>query len=183
MLSMSGTRAQLWVTVIAAVGVGSIMAAAVGWMSSKAVAISNHRQNWINALRDDLVAFFKGIDEMNHIVPALFDSRDDNAVFEEKKHEARIAALMVYRRLLLLLNIDDPLHNALIEKLNALLTIEGVVEDSHRIDAAIETARRVLKHEWEKTKYGMLARPITLAKKMWRQLELAVGGSRSPKRC
>lgn len=61
--SMSfATSAPLWVALVAALGIGSIMAAVLGWFGSKAVAISNHRQNWINALRDDIVAYLKAIE-------------------------------------------------------------------------------------------------------------------------
>jgi hypothetical protein len=48
-----------WLQLLAAFGFGSIVAALLGWFGAKAVAISNHRQNWINALRDDLVAYLR----------------------------------------------------------------------------------------------------------------------------
>lgn len=54
-----------FIALIAAIGIGSIIAAIVGWWSAKAVAISNHRQNWINALRDDLVTFLKEVDVLH----------------------------------------------------------------------------------------------------------------------
>jgi hypothetical protein len=54
----SGTSG--WITLLAGLGIGSVVAALVSWWSTKAVTISNHRQNWINALRDDLVTIPKG---------------------------------------------------------------------------------------------------------------------------
>ena len=45
----SGRKMQSILSVIAVIGVGSIVAAFIGWR----VAISNHRQYWINALSED----------------------------------------------------------------------------------------------------------------------------------
>jgi hypothetical protein len=54
-----------WIQLFAAFGFGSILAALLGWFGAKAVAISYHRQNWINSLRDDLVNFLKEIDVLH----------------------------------------------------------------------------------------------------------------------
>ena len=49
-----------FISLIAAVGVGTVISALVGHL----VAVSNHRQAWINALRDDLAEFSKALEAM-----------------------------------------------------------------------------------------------------------------------
>jgi hypothetical protein len=46
------------IAIISAIGFGSIVAAVVGWYG----VISNHRQAWINALRDDLAMFLRELE-------------------------------------------------------------------------------------------------------------------------
>ena len=53
---------MVWIALIAALGIGLVLASVVGWWSAKAVAISNHRQNWIYALRDDILTYLKEIE-------------------------------------------------------------------------------------------------------------------------
>jgi hypothetical protein len=50
------------IALLAGIGVGSIAAALIGWF----VAISGHRQAWINSLRDDLASFLMQLDAMDH---------------------------------------------------------------------------------------------------------------------
>lgn len=51
---------KTFIALIAAIGVGSIISAFIGHH----VAISNHRQAWINALRDDIAEFIKLLERM-----------------------------------------------------------------------------------------------------------------------
>jgi hypothetical protein len=95
--------ATSWITLIAAFGVGSVMASFVGWWSAKAVAISNHRQNWINALRDDLVSYLNEIEIVHY---RLTQTSRNGATTDDldRLQDARRAALAAYRRILLRLN-------------------------------------------------------------------------------
>jgi len=63
--TMSSVTPNTWVAFLAAVGIGTIIAAFLGLLGVKAVAISYHRQNWINALREDLALYLKEIDMMH----------------------------------------------------------------------------------------------------------------------
>ena len=142
-----------WIQLIAAFGVGSILAAIVGWWSAKAVAISNHRQNWINALRDDIATFLKEIDLLHFRVAKMARSGDTDDL--EKQQDLRASALLVYRRIRLRLNMTETPSVKLAEALNALMTIDSTVADADRVEAVIQASGIVLKQEWAVTKYGM----------------------------
>jgi hypothetical protein len=162
--------ASPWLALFAAVGIGTVIAAIVGWFGSKAVAISNHRQNWINALRDDLVTYLKEIDAAHYVAPKVGGSGGQPSTTEdvESLHDTRDAALLVYRRILLRLNMTEKLHIELAERLKDLLIVKNTTADSHRIDEVVILARQVLKYEWAVTKYGVFTTPILWIKTLWR---------------
>lgn len=137
-----------FIALLAAVSVGTIIAAFVGHFT----AISNFRQAWINALRDDLAEFFKALEELNYI---MRDYLKDSVKFEEKRREARIAALSIYERIRLRLNKDEGKHIQLENKLGEFLNepLGEILADRNKINEAVDLARRVLKCEWETTKY------------------------------
>jgi hypothetical protein len=167
----SGTQ-NIWVPFLAAVGIGTIIAAVVGLLGSKAVAISHHRQNWIDALREDVVLYLKEIEVMHFRLSKLFGQLGEPATTEdlERQQETRNDALLVYRRILLRLNMMEPSHILLERKLKDLHMVQSKVLESNRVDAVIIAARQLLKHEWEVTKYGVLTSPIVGFKDVWRGL-------------
>jgi hypothetical protein len=134
-----------WITLLGTLGVGTLVASVLTRWS----VISNLRQNWINAIRDDLAVYLKEIDAVNY-------RRLTNDV--EKKEEARQAAMLVYRRIILRLNLTEQPHINLAESLKGLLNTESPTADSDHIDIALIRARRILKQEWRVTKYGVFAR-------------------------
>jgi hypothetical protein len=145
-----------WIPLIAAFGVGSVVAAIVGLVSAKAVAISNHRQNWINALRDDIAAFLKEVDVLHFMMSKLFRgpaTTDDL----EKQQDARASAMLVYRRIRMRLNMTETPSVKLAEALDALMTIDSPVAHPDRMEAVIKASGIVLKREWAVTKYGIFA--------------------------
>lgn len=99
-----------FIAFVAAIGVGTIISALVGHL----VAISNHRQDWINALRDDLAEFFKALEAMGD---AVSDYMRDSEKFNDKRREARIALLLIFERIRLQLNRTEDLHIQLEKKL------------------------------------------------------------------
>lgn len=143
-----------WVIpLIAALGIGSFLSAMVG----KAVAISNHRQNWIDALRDDLVSFLKEVDVLHFRMAKILGpggTTDDL----EKQQDARNAAMMAYRRVLMRLNMTEELHVNLAHGLRALMTVSTTTADENKINAVVNASREVLKYEWAVAKYGMWLR-------------------------
>jgi hypothetical protein len=54
--------ASTWIALFAAIGFGTVVAAVLSRWS----VISNHRQNWINALRD-LVEYLKQVDVIHAV--------------------------------------------------------------------------------------------------------------------
>jgi len=108
-----------WLQLIAAFDLGSIVAALLGWFGAKAVAISNHRQNWINALRDDLVNYLKEVDALHFRVAKLLKGGDVQDL--EKQQDSRNAAMLAYRRVLMRLKMTETLHVNLADRLNELM--------------------------------------------------------------
>jgi predicted amino acid racemase len=163
---MSSATPNLWIALIAAVGIGSIVSAVVGWVSAKAVTISNHRQNWINALRDDLVAYLREIDTMHYRMAKVLGEIGGPGTIEdlERQQENRAAALLVYRRILLRLNTTEDQHVQLAKKLKGLLVLRTRTTDTQQVDDVVSLARQVLKHEWAVTKYGMFTKPVVSIK-------------------
>jgi hypothetical protein len=150
-----------WVQFFAAFGFGTIVAA----LLSRAVAIAGFRQKWIDALRDDLVAFMKEIDVL-HFRLKMMETRGEVADLE-KQQEARNAALLAYRRVLMRLNMTEELHVNLMRRMKELTTINSNVADAKKVDAVVNASREVLKYEWAVAKYGIFL-PI-MAPKQWRK--------------
>ncbi len=158
-MTATATNSVSWIPIIAAIGVGSIVAALVGWLSAKTVAISNNRQNWINALREDIATFLKEIDLL-HLRLSQMHREGATTDDLDSKTEVRAAALLLYRRIRMRLNMTETSSKALREALDALMTIDSSVADTARIEAVLQASSVVFRQEWAVTKYGMLARPL-----------------------
>lgn len=163
-----------WVQLIAAFGIGTIIAAVFGWWGARAVAISNHRQNWINALRDDITEFLKHLDILRIVVPEMMraETLERHEASNQKKDEARIGLLIAYRRTMMRLNMTEARHVKLANLLTGIVStplLTGAANANatvEQVNQVLEAARVVLKYEWDVAKYGMFARPIR-AFKSW----------------
>jgi hypothetical protein len=153
---------QFIFSIIAVLGVGSIVAAVISWF----VAISNHRQAWINALREDIATYLKELEFMYH--PSDILHGDGNRTLEQIKRETHAAAQFTYWRIVMRLNRSESMHIELREKLDELMKAGGEGPDGGKIEKAIDLARQVLKQEWEVTKYGVFAPVAIRLKKWWR---------------
>ena len=131
-----------WATLIAGIGIGTIVAALVAARMTKAVAIAGHRQAWINALRDHLSDYFHMIDRLS-AARKRHDTGGPAAVAE-----ARQTAKKEYRQILLRLNAGEKQHQALSQLLLGLLDDTDEVQ----LEKAMLSSRSVLKREWEVTK-------------------------------
>jgi hypothetical protein len=140
-----------FIALVAAIGVGTIISAFVGLWG----AISNHRQAWIDALRDDLATYFKELEQMHHVIDDLHSTPAKTT--EKKKRDARVAILFVYWRIVMRLNRTEKMHVELRQKLDALMRISTKIPDREKIEDALDLARRILKREWEVTKWGPFA--------------------------
>jgi hypothetical protein len=144
-----------------------LIAAITAALITRSVMISNHRQEWINGLREDLAAFFAGIDLIQFSAATL--SQDETASKPEEQ-KARNEALLAYRKILMRLNINETLHQQLEKSLESLL--QGKTANQHELTATVTLARTVLKREWEVTKYGPFTEPI-IKFKTWYRLKKA----------
>jgi hypothetical protein len=134
---------------LAALGVGSIVAA---WIGHR-VSISNHRQAWINGLRDDIAQFMKELEAMHYAIDDLW-GKAAGGEFEKRRREVRVAILFVYWRIVLRLNRAEQMHIDLKEKLDALLVVTERVPNREKVEATVDLARCILKREWNVTKLG-----------------------------
>ncbi len=140
-----------WTAILAfltAIGAGAIIAAIVAHLTT----ISNFRQAWINALREDLAEFFKSLDAMNY---ANQDFMKDSEQNTEKRRAARLTVLFLYERIRLRLNRLETPHIELETKLRAFLDnpLGQMLADRSKIDETADLARRILKTEWDVVKY------------------------------
>ena len=158
-----------WLTLFVGFGIGTFLGSLVSWFSAKAVTISNHRQNWINALRDDLVVYLKEVESVyNQSARMPSSSEEVGADDMEKLRAATESAWLVYRRILLRLNMTEAAHIELANMLHGLMTQGGPYADKLAIDRVVDLARRVLKQEWAVTKYGVFTKPVVAIKKIAR---------------
>jgi hypothetical protein len=141
-----------------------LIAAVTAALIARSVMTSNHRQAWINGLRDDLASFFTAID-------LIHQTNDPAKSVEQQK--ARNEAMLAYRKILMRLNMNEPLHQQLDESLESLLATVGEITNQNDLTAAVKLARIILKREWEVTKYGLLAGPLTQLKAHWRRKYLS----------
>jgi len=143
-------------SIVAVLGVGSIVAGLISWR----VAISNHRQAWINALRDDLSTFLRELEMMHYAIGSLFSAKSDDGTLEKQKQDARVAILFTYWRIVLRLNRIGRMHIDLRQKLNELMVVTEKTPDRTKVNDAVDLAQQILKHEWDVTKYGVFTRPV-----------------------
>ena len=151
-----------WIALFAAIGFGTVVAAALSRWS----VISNHRQNWINALRDDLAEYLKQVDATHYHVSKSQALTGQDAIIKnlDEQQDSQNGALLVYRRILLRLNTTEEQHVELATSLKALLEDDGDFANPAYVDHVIGLARKVLKQEWAVTKYGVFA-PMMLTLK------------------
>ena len=86
----------------------------------------------------------------------------------ERQQKARADALLIYRRILLRLDMNEPPHRRLEKALEALL-LRNKVLNQDELAAAVTLARTVLNEEWDVTNFGALAEPIAAFKKQWKR--------------
>lgn len=131
----------VWVSLFAAFGFGTILAALISRWNS----VSQLRQAWVDSLRSEIAEFFDAVER----VAAVAMQTPPHADLRAK----RDAAMFVYRKVLLRLNMREASHRILSRRLEALLLVSHAA-DLQRVDRALLASRRVLKYEWERTKYG-----------------------------
>lgn len=146
---------SFWIPLLTAVGIGGIGAALI----SRWATISTLRQNWVDELRNDLATCFTEIGAMR------FETLATDELPDQK------AAMLAYRRILLRLNIEEPLHVELAKKLDELLMLGGSAATDREINEAVLLSRQILKQEWNVVKYGAFTKPIAALKDKAKAME------------
>jgi hypothetical protein len=159
--------------------VAALIAGAISFVNltlTKEQKTSEFRQAWIDALRNDLAAFFAGArafaraTETLHLAGPDYKEKVALLISEEKISDIRYQAAETLYRITLRLNADEPEHKELLRLLlgavaeqNKMLTdrTDGA-ETLKSIERAAEYARPVLKTEWERVKKGEL--PFRIAR-------------------
>jgi hypothetical protein len=152
-------------TVAAALVAGGI--ARANLIASKETKISEFRQAWINALREDLAALFSNT---RTLARALQEARlppdemySDFVIDKASITRVRHGAAETYHRIRLRLNAKQADHTELLRLLSEMMgamhlyMADKSVEIKKSIDAVEAAARyaeEVLKTEWEKVKEG-----------------------------
>jgi hypothetical protein len=152
-------------TVAAALVAGGI--ARANLIASKETKISEFRQAWINALRDDLAALFSNT---RTLARAVQESRahepgttKEFAIEQSKITAVRHGAAETYHRIRLRLNAGQADHKELLRLLGAMMGAQqsyminnegDVAEPIAAVEKAASYAEGVLKTEWETVKFG-----------------------------
>jgi hypothetical protein len=150
-----------------------LVAAITAALIARSVMVSNHRQAWINGLREDLAAFFTAIDVIHSRIAVHSQGGDANKLEEQQK--ARNDGMLAYRKILMRLNINEPLHQQLEKSLEGLLMVQGKTLSQEQIAASVTLARTILKREWEVTKYSPFTAVILPIKTRWRRRTIFSG--------
>lgn len=152
-------------TVAAALVAGGI--ARANLIASKETKISEFRQAWINALRDDLAALFSNVRTLTR---ALQESRapvgsvnNDFGIEKAKITAVRHGAAETHHRIRLRLNAGQTDHQKLLRLLKEMMDAQqhylqnhGAIVDNpiEAVEAAALYAAGVLKSEWTTVKVG-----------------------------
>lgn len=156
-------------TLVAALITGAV--SFVNLTLTKEQKISEFRQTWIDALRNDLASFlgaaraFARAVETLHTFGPEYKEKAALLISDQKVGDLRYQAAETFSRIKLRLNACEPEHIELlrllrhaIDEQNLMLTNKSSVDATlAAIDAANEYARTVLKAEWKRVKEGELA--------------------------
>lgn len=143
------------ISLFAALGFGTIVAA----IFTRWNAVSQLRQAWVNDLRSEIADFFDAVEGVLEVTALGRNAPEYGA--------RRSKALHLYRKVQLRLNMTERKHRELNAKLTGLL-VTNPAKPQERVDAAIRSARSVLKEEWERTKYGPFIRAARRVKRLRR---------------
>ena len=174
-------RADLPVQAIAAIAtiVAALIAAALSFVTltlSKEQKISEFRQAWIDALREDLASFFaaaRAVARTTELAQQFGVAYNDKALLpitQEKISELRYQGAETFYRIKLRLNPDETEHKELLRLLGRAIEEQNKMmvertsnaETLTAIDLASDYARPVLKTEWRLVKLG--ERPFRTAR-------------------
>ena len=157
----SPSETPILLPLLGGIGIGTIISAAIGYR----VAILNLRQASIGALRDDIATCLKELEVVYIAVENVRacengENDGDLPTLVKQRQEARVAFLFIHNRIRLRLNLIDPLHKELDNKLYVFGTVETRVPNPEAVRDLVEMAGKLLRREEENARWWPLARTI-----------------------
>jgi hypothetical protein len=150
--------------------VAAVIAAGVSFLHltlTKEQKISDFRQAWIDALREDLATFFSVSRAMARATDEARIPEDQKANYkfgfsEDQVREYRITVAQTYYKIKLRLNAGEAEHIRLLTLMDQAIeaqiaTAQGKSDGSKTLpalEAAVDYSRPVLKSEWDRVKRG-----------------------------
>ena len=157
-----GGVAAAVVTAIAAFGSAFI---------SRSIKISEFRQDWIDALRDDIAEYISKADEWMDIYVDLNSAVDQDDKIRKKPSldNVRYKALALLHRIEMRLNLREDPHQSLLQELATLVNPGSILPDRTKTEPsradwdeharfAVRHAREILKREWDVAKHPWLSK-------------------------
>jgi len=118
---------------------------------TRATVISASRQRWIDAVRDDVAALLS--EELRHRALKAEKGALTPGTRAWKEMNLHLPALyLVQNRLTLRLNPTKPLHTALQNAADSLVTTDDPKQSDIAARAVVSAAKILLKEEWERVK-------------------------------
>jgi len=157
---------ELLTILAAAIAAGASLVAVT---LSKEQKVSEFRQAWIDALREDLASFLSSARAFARAMDArrLHGSKTTDPAKTpftlEKVGEIRLAAAETFYRIKLRLNPDEEKHKELLRLLSQAIAAQNAVLESDgadkrdvlaAVESAAEFAQPILKAEWNRVKRG-----------------------------
>lgn len=172
--------------------IGAVLAAsitaAISFVSlvvSKEQKISEFRQSWIDALRQELAEFASNarrvaaetspinLRRLSGSVVEQIEAHNQEALRADPFHENRQRLAQAYYAVRLRLNPTEPDHNSILKNLDAVYDVLASSAESVRLDRTVKAlddlaraSQGVLKREWIRVKDGepRYRRAVTVAK-------------------
>ena len=160
-----------WIALFASLGLGGIAAALIAAFIAREIKIAELRQVWINGLREDIAEYLGRLVEWDALQTLVRErmrrsqardalsyadpTQEDDAALRE----IELRAETTLRRVMLRMNIEEDLHVELVGVLQALRwpNIDDRGGTGEAAAFAVEVAQRVLKREWQVTKWSFAA--------------------------
>jgi hypothetical protein len=128
--------------------VTSFVSLAIARRQIRASVLSNNRQAWINALRDDLSELFELLDWLHLLRPGTYTGTEGYKFVDERRSRIR----MLKYRIPLRLNPTEPDNMELLRKIDDLDNAQEHFE-AKMVDT-VKLSQSVLKREWIRVKRG-----------------------------
>ncbi len=148
------------ITALTAVIVGPLVAWKVAKKQIQASVVSENRQKWIDALREN-ISDFQTKAKIAVVEDRLANDPNNESVANAESHDLAMKGMtLVINRVVLLINPNEADHSKLLTRMHELLEFcsSGNPYDDKQLDrleaSITSVAQSILKREWERVKMG-----------------------------